>query len=287
MGGEQKPQHDDVRGAFASFLRRGVLPGLAPLCIAAATSMAGLQHFSMVRLLLFLLAFVIIRDGLTPVGLWAIGGCSDDGRPFFWLRLPSSALLLWFMAASSWTVVESMAWIDPQLSAGVVLWTPDSSRLVGLGIGLAGAVVVATPVFLGNLLFGASPPAAARLFPRRSVGQLLALAAMCLLGNYWEETLYRGFVVHVAQAKLLLPPWQAVAFSAAAFGLSHLSLAFVVTDAGWGVVVFTVWEAVVAGLVGVCGVATCSRGMCLVAASNTRCCAVIVRSASGVSSLRR
>lgn len=90
-------------------------------------------------------------------------------------------------------------------------------------IGNRGGEVTNSPVFLGLLL------------------------VFCLSVNFLEESIYRGYVQGYAER--YFTPTKSAILSGILFSFSHMFLAITVTDAGWGVLAFTAYEGIVAGLV--------------------------------------
>jgi membrane protease YdiL (CAAX protease family) len=82
---------------------------------------------------------------------------------------------------------------------------------------------------------------------------LPALLVFALSGNLMEESLFRGYVLgRLAQTMSLLA---AGAASGVVFAFCHIFLALTVTDVGYPLLLFTLWEGVIAGVVGAkCGV---------------------------------
>src|SRR5204863_165085 len=81
--------------------------------------------------------------------------------------------------------------------------------------------------------------------PARTVPAVLVFA---LLGNLFEETIFRGYVYgHLAQS---MTPTEAAIASGVVFAFCHIYLALTVTGVGYPLLAFTLWEGVIAGLVG-------------------------------------
>ena len=73
------------------------------------------------------------------------------------------------------------------------------------------------------------------------------LLGFALAANCYEELLFRGLLQQ--QLRAWLPAWRAALASGLLFGLCHAFLATTVTQVGAPILVFTVIEGVVAGLV--------------------------------------
>jgi len=84
--------------------------------------------------------------------------------------------------------------------------------------------------------------------PRSNVARFaVSLLFMALVGNLYEEYLFRGLVQGYLERDVT--PLRAALLSGLAFGVFHASLACVVTTGGAPLLVFTVYEGVLAGLV--------------------------------------
>ena len=88
-----------------------------------------------------------------------------------------------------------------------------------------------------------------------------ALLVFAVLGNLLEEALFRGYVYgYLAQQ---MTPIRAGISSGVVFAFCHIFLAITVTEVGYPLLVFTLWEGMIAGIVGAkCGVmpATLTHG---------------------------
>src|SRR5262249_5165192 len=124
----------------------------------------------------------------------------------------------------------------------LVQWT--RGRLpVGFVWGIAGAVVVVAPLV-----------ATYQYMPIEDRGGQVALQSIpailifALLGNLLEELLFRGYVYgYLAQE---MTPMRAGIASGVVFAFCHIYLAITVTDVGYPLLAFTLWEGIIAGVVG-------------------------------------
>ena len=113
--------------------------------------------------------------------------------------------------------------------------TPNASTI---GLGIAGGVLAAAPV----LAIAVSTPLAAR-GGAVAGGLLPALAFMTFAGNFGEEVFFRGYLQgRLEQAMTAL---RAALFSAVIFAACHAYLATTVTDVGWPLLAFTLWEGLI------------------------------------------
>jgi hypothetical protein len=189
-----------------------------------------------IRIGIYLLLFILLRDAMTPVGLWSLGG-----EGFFWIRLVENPVFLVFFGLSSALLTLAVALLD-RPNRGLLVWQ-KGHWAAGLLVGLGGALVVVLPFFI----IYRSVPISVRGGPVPAA-LLLPLLVFALLGNWMEETLFRGFVL--GRLKAFAPPLWAGALSGLIFALCHVFLSATVTDVGWPLLVFTLWEGIIAGVVG-------------------------------------
>ena len=78
-----------------------------------------------------------------------------------------------------------------------------------------------------------------------------AILVFALLGNLLEESLFRGYVYGWLAERM--PPIKAGISSGVVFAFCHVFLAITVTDIGYPLLVFTLWEGIIAGIVGAKG----------------------------------
>jgi hypothetical protein len=127
----------DIVPLLSEYLLR-VLPGLV---LGAAVLL--LRPRRIVRVGVYLFFFILLRDAMTPVGLWSLG---TEG--FFWLRIaPSPAFLILFgiLSTAAMVAVYALGYLAER-----------RSRLVaGVGSGLAFAFC---HVFLASTVTGTGIP---------------------------------------------------------------------------------------------------------------------------------
>lgn len=76
---------------------------------------------------------------------------------------------------------------------------------------------------------------------------LLPLLTLALLGNFMEEVLFRGYIQGYLERRTSM--WRAALLSGLLFAVGHVFLSATVTDLGIMVIVFTLYEGVVCGIV--------------------------------------
>lgn len=220
----------DIAARLSEYLLRA-LPGLV---LGGAVLL--FRPRRIVRVGIYVFFFILLRDAMTPAGLWSLG---TEG--FFWLRIaPSPVFMVLFGLLSAGGMLGIYA-VDRD-NRRYVRWLGEGSPAIGVLVGLAAALIVVLPLFIVYR----STPIVVRGGPV-SPSLLLPLAVFAFLGNFLEEGLFRGYVLeHLAETRSRVV---AAVGSGLAFAFCHVFLASTVTDAGIPLLAFTVWEGVIAGLV--------------------------------------
>ena len=188
------------------------------------------------RIPIYLALFVLLRDAMTPLGLWAFG--TQAG---FWIRMRGDAVFLAVTAIFSLAISVGMYWADRE-NRPLFQWIRGPA-LRGVSVGVAGAALVVAPL----ALIYRQVPITERGGPVPTV-LLPALFAATILGNLFEEALFRGYVFGFLA--LRMPSLKAGVVSGFVFAFCHVFLATTVTDVGNSLLVFTLWEGIVAGIIG-------------------------------------
>ena len=192
----------------------------------------------LIHLFLFITVFIFTRDAMTPLGLWSIG--NED---FLWIRFINEPLALLVLGFSSVGFVLLMQMISPELAVQVK-WL-DGNRPLGILIGIAGAVITALPLIL-VYRFGGPIENRGGVVPLELLPYVLFIA---LSGNLYEEVLFRGYIYGWLTEREEMKPVLAGVVSGVFFSFGHVFLAFNVTNVGISLLVFTLWEGSLAGLV--------------------------------------
>jgi len=187
-----------------------------------------------IRIFGYIFAFILIRDAITPLGLWWFGAGWNP-----WLRMNSEPAIVLTVGSACFGVALAMNAVEPDLRK-LIVWF-RGNRLLALAGGLGGAALV----FLPFIAIYAPIPIAERGGPVDSA-HWFALAIMCLLINFYEETLFRGYLqgyleTHVSAVRAAL-------LSGFAFSLGHTFLATTVSDSPW-LIAFTLYEGLIASFV--------------------------------------
>jgi len=199
--------------------------------VCGALLLAVPRQLALLRVLVHILFFVLARDAMTIHGYWqvAAGG----------LRFTAPPLILLGLGAISLGLVGSICGLEKEMRSRI-RWIGEGYA-ISAAWGLAGAALVVLLAMMLKSLSGlpSLPPVETSLLPLLLV---FALAANC-----YEELLFRGLLQQQLQEHM--PALRAALVSGLLFGLCHAFLATTVTQVGAPILVFTVIEGVVAGLV--------------------------------------
>ena len=228
-----------------------VLPGLA--LVGAVLYFT--RPNAAARVAIYLLVFVLLRDALTPLGLWSFGAY----RGVFWIRLSDDPWFLVLFGISAAALAGGLYFADAENRKGIA-WLRGST-VPAVSAGLAGFVAVVLPfVALYRLLVPLEmrgDAVAARLLP--------AILVFAMLGNLLEELLFRGYVLEGLKRRHAERAGSRAADRGAAvrsgwvtpgvqsglvFALCHVFLATTVSAVGVPLLLFTLWEGIIAGMIG-------------------------------------
>ena len=210
-----------------------ILPGLLLMALVFGV----LKPRAGLRVIIYISSFILMRDALTPLGLWKIG--KTDG--IFWLRLSTDPVFLILFGLCSLLMVMALFAFDRE-NRQHLIWF-KKKKLIGLILGIIGGMAVVLPYFI--------------LYRGIEIGQRggavdtalhIPIFIFALFGNLFEEGLFRGYVLGSLQFKQNRL-WAGLA-SGVVFAFCHVFLAITITDVGLPLLLFVLWEGVIAGLVG-------------------------------------
>ena len=211
------------------------LERVAPAMVLAAAVLWLTRSEPRLRIVIYLFCFILLRDAMTPLGLWSFG---REG--WFWIRLSQDPWFLTLFALGCLTGALGIYFADRE-NQRYVVWR-GSRWVSGIIVGLLGAGIVVLPLVV--------------IYRSVDVGlrggathdhPILALLLFALCGNMMEELLFRGYVLgYFAERMTRL---RAGLASGVIFAFGHVFLATTVTDVGYPLLLFTLWEGCVAGLV--------------------------------------
>ncbi|WP_223168068.1 CPBP family intramembrane glutamic endopeptidase [Nonomuraea sp. SYSU D8015] len=206
-----------------------ILPGL--LLIGASFALARAERDPLLRILTLVFGFVLVRDAMTPLGFWRLGTAGEVP----WLRFTDQAGVLLVFALGTVAATAGVLCLDGGLRS-LVRWgrlTP-----VTLACGLGGGVLAAAPVLLLSL-----PTPLSERGGAVAVTLLPVLLLFSLAGNLAEEVLFRGLLQ--GRLEQHAGAVRAAVLSALLFAACHVFLASTVTDVGWPLLAFTLYEGLI------------------------------------------
>src|SRR5437868_8412639 len=112
---------------------------VAPGLVLGAAVLFLLRREPRLRIALYLALFVLLRDAMTPLGLWAFG---TDG--FFWIRLHNDPWFLVAFGLSCRGMSLALYFLDRE-NQPLFQWTRGSVAQ-GLLWGIGGAAIVVAPL---------------------------------------------------------------------------------------------------------------------------------------------
>ncbi len=182
------------------------------------------------RILILLTAFVLMRDAMTPLGMWSL---SSEVQ----IAFSANAFVLAALGGMSVLLIMLLARTAPQLWQ-LMRWTIGNPAL-GLAVGLVMGCLLGVPlrVYQGIEAFEIH-------------GYWVWLPGMVVLAygaNALEEVLFRGFLQGYLEQQVT--PLRAALISGVAFAACHAFLALSVTQLGWPVLLFTLIEGLACALV--------------------------------------
>ncbi|MET8054040.1 CPBP family glutamic-type intramembrane protease [Streptosporangium sp. NPDC005286] len=213
-----------------------ILPGL--LLIGACFALARGERDPLLRIMVLIFGFVLIRDAMTPLGFWRLGAAGAIP----WLRFTDQAGILLLFGLGTLALTAGVLRLDGGLCS-LVRWGRFTPVTVSWGVG--GGVLAAGPVLLLSLLTPMAERGGAV-----AVTLLPVLLAFSLMGNLAEEVLFRGFLQ--GRLEQHTGAIRAALLSALLFAACHVFLASTVTDVGWPLLAFTLYEGLICAFLRLC-----------------------------------
>ena len=182
------------------------------------------------RILILLAAFVLMRDAMTPLGMWAV---SRDAQ----IAFSGNAFVLAALGGLSVLLIMLLSRLAPELWR-LMRWS-IGNPLVGMAVGVVVGCLIGVPlrVYQG-------------IDASQFHGYWVWLPGMVVLAygaNALEEVLFRGFLQGYLEQQV--SPLRAALISGVAFAACHGFLALSVTQLGWPVLLFTLLEGLACALV--------------------------------------
>lgn len=210
-----------------------ILPGLILIAVFFIT----VKPNPNLRIIAYIFTFVLLRDALTPLGLWRLG----SNGVYLWIRLSEDPLFLILFGVFSLIIVSTLYFFD-QENRNHLVWF-HGNKWMGVVVGVVGCMMVILPfliIYQGIDMSLRGGPVSATL--------ILPILIFAMFGNLLEEGLFRGYVLGFLKTRN--KPMIAGLNSGLIFAFCHIFLALTVTSIGLPLLLFTLWEGVIAGLVG-------------------------------------
>lgn len=116
-----------------------IFPGL----ILIALFLFFIKPSANLRIIVYIFTFVLMRDAMTPLGLWSLG----KGKAVLWIRLSIDLLSLILLGIFSLLIMLALTKFDKE-NCKHLIWF-QNSKLMGLLFGTVGRMVVVLPLFVG------------------------------------------------------------------------------------------------------------------------------------------
>lgn len=207
-----------------------ISPGIALLCFIYLLLP---KKASLFKIFLYIFGFILMRDAMTPLGIWQFG---VDGMTI-WLRFIENSFVLLVLGVFSLLLSLFLYCITGEMKSSII-WFP-SSKAKALFMSMLMSLIVIFPFILPNFFTpieqqGGTVP----------LNLLPALLIFALLGNFLEELLFRGFLQgYLTQYKT--NKRNRILLSGLLFSMGHIFLAITVTDLGILILLFTFWEGII------------------------------------------
>lgn len=185
------------------------------------------------HIFIMILAFILMRDAMTPAGIWQFG--IDQG--VMWLRFIESHFVLLVLAVTS--LILSLL-ILKFLTGNMeeIDWLKQGAPLKSLLFSVLASFLAAGPFVLPYLttpleIRGGSVP----------LHFLPSLLIFALMGNFLEEVLFRELLQGYFKERMTTT--RSITLSGFSFSMGHLFLATTVTQLGPLIIIFTLWEGLI------------------------------------------
>ena len=182
------------------------------------------------RILILLAAFVLMRDAMTPLGLWRLGSEVQ-------IAFTANAFVLAALGGLSVLLILLLPRVAPDLWR-LIRWSIGNPA-VGLAVGLVVGCLMGVPLRIYQGIEATDYH-----------GYWVWLPGMVVLAygaNALEEVLFRGCLQGYLEQQV--SPLRAALISGVAFAACHTFLALSVTQLGWPILAFTLIEGLACALV--------------------------------------
>ena len=210
------------------FLR--LFPGLI---VVVAIYLIIPKDMTVLKIFNLIFGFILMRDAMTPLNIWVFG---VNGN-VLWLRFIDDAFILITIGLLSLLVTLLIYFSNRHLTSNFI-WFKTNSKSRSLFIGALAALLIAIPFMLTYLFIPIQDRGG-----EVALHLLLPLLILALFGNLLEEVLFRGFLQNYLKQEVGIN--KSIALSGLIFALGHIFLAITVTNLGFWVIIFTLYEGLV------------------------------------------
>ena len=172
-------------------------------------------------------AFIITRDSMVPTGLWTITNDLD-------MHFINSPKILSVISALCLMDLVLMHFVNRKRYP-ISLVKVGNTTFGAVAIGACTSLVIFLPVMLYRQFTSHVNDVV------YDMPYLLGTLALCLCGNLVEEVLYRSYLADYLRSQKVAPI-QSMLIQAYMFTILHCYLAFIVTDVGIMILLFTMYE---------------------------------------------
>lgn len=184
--------------------------------------------------MLLIFGFILMRDAMTPLGLWEFG----VERNIIWLRFIDDIFILTTLAFFS----LFLALVICRSHAAQMNWFTNQHKVKAVLMAIIAAILVAVPFMIPYLFIPIEERGG--LFPPSLWFSLLLFA---LFGNFLEEVLFRGLFQSFMKEKV--GKIRSILLSGLFFAIGHTFLAITVTNLGIWILVFTLYEGIICAII--------------------------------------
>lgn len=209
---------------------------ILPSFILAIIILVTIKPTPLVRVGVYIMVFIVMRDTLTPLKLWYLG---TEG--FIWIRLYNDPIYLIIVGLLSAVLLATVYFFDKD-NRKFFIWF-RGRRVHGILAGILTAILVVIPF----LIMYRHIPIEQR-GGEVSSSLIVPILVFALLGNLLEEGLFRGLVL--GHLEINSYGIKSGILSGLIFSFCHIFLATTVTSIGLPIIIFTSWEGIIAGIVG-------------------------------------
>lgn len=188
------------------------------------------------RISLLIMGFILVRDTMTPMGFWQLGLTEQA----LWVRFIHDHFILLGLGIVSILLTVGIVYANPEMKS-FLKWNGDST-IKSILAGIVGSFLVIFPFLLMYSFVDLSERGG-----EMAISLLFPLLFMALAGNFMEEVLFRGYLQGYFEE--ITGTYQAALLSGLMFAAGHVFLATSVTDLGWPILVFTLYEGLICAFV--------------------------------------